>query len=263
MLAVLALGSFSFIPSLSRADFFRASTSANLRGLITDWGSTQVFGSLGAHASVVNKNGTVHESAMVHATWSPDMKFNHTETDDEAENENHAQLPAGNITLSFYAAKLVNTTDVAFNSSGYDLIITGLWNVFNITQTLEIDAEGKLINLTRTMTLLVTNATGDLKVTAPHFPPLVIPPLPGNFTLTIAGIDPVTGKVFKYFQRDFAIMIGDLDAKGKTNIHDLVKVAHGYGTMPGMPGYSEYFDFDFNLEVDIGDLATVAQSIEP
>jgi hypothetical protein len=251
MLAVLAFGSLSFVPNLGKGDTTYERTGAKMRGLITAWGSTPVFGFISAQAAVVNRNGTIHEWARAHAMWSPDMRFNHTEEDD---NENRPRTE--NITSQFYVARLVNTTQVAFNSSGFDLDIKGYWDVVNITQTIEFDAEGEPVNWTRTWTPLVTNATGELGVIAPKFP------TPGTFTLTISGIDPLTGIVFRYCVRNFEIEIGDFDGKGKVDIHDLVKVAHSYGTMPGMPGYSEDFDFDFNLKVDIGDLATVAENIE-
>ncbi len=253
ILAVLALGSFSFIPGLTKADITIGTASVNARGLITDWGTTRVFGFIGIRAGVINQNGTIRQLAMVQAMWSPDLKFNQTESDIV----NATQLPPGNITFSFYAAKLISTTQVAFNSSGFDLVVTGFWNVFNVTESLEIGTDGQPITAMATLTPLVTNATGELDVTAPHFP------TPGTFTLTITGIDPLTGILFRYFQRSFEIQLGDLDATGATSIRDLVKVAQSYGSLPGMPGYSEYFDFNFNLKIDIGDLSTVAQSIQP
>lgn len=262
MLAVLAFGIVSFIPNLSKADEDEhhgavGGTGVMMRGMITHWGSTPVFGFISAKAFAINDNGTIHERARVHAMWSEDVRLNRSD-DEEGENEENTAepIPSGNMTFTFYIARLVNTTQIAFNTSSFDLDLTGYWDVINVTQTIEFDAEGEPVNCTRTWAPVVTNATGELTVIAPHFPTM------GTFTLSISGIDSLTGIVFRFRFTDFEIRYGDHEGKGRVDIHDLVRVAHGYGSMPGMPGYSEDFDFDFDLRVDIGDLATVAQGIE-
>jgi len=262
MLAVLAFGIISFTPNLGKADEPEhhgvvGGTGTMMRGMITDWGSTPVFGFISAKAFSINVNGTIHERASARAMWSEDVKLNRSD-DEEGENEEDKTepIPLGKMTFTFYIARLVNTTQIAFKTSSFDLDLTGYWDVINVTQTIEFDAEGEPVNCTRTWAPVVANATGELTVIAPHFPTM------GTFTLSISGIDPLTGIVFRFRFTDFEIRHGDHEGKGRVDIHDLVRVARGYGSMPGMPRYSEDFDFNFDLRVGIDDLATVAQGIE-
>jgi hypothetical protein len=174
MLAVLAIGSLSFIPNLANADFVGQSTWIRGRGIINQWGDKQVFGWIGFHVRMVNLNGTYREGAMIHAVWS-----------EQAPRLNCTEPPRENFTVVVYAARMLNTTEVEMNYSGYNLFVSGYWNVVKITTSIYVTETGELINITRVIEPFVTEATGELHVF-------------GNwhlFELSISGIDTLSGVI--------------------------------------------------------------------
>lgn len=246
-LAVLGMSSFSFIINISSADTQVQGTWVRMRGIIKQWDSDPVFGFVEAHAGMVDKNGTYREWARVHAIWS---------------NETHRlnctgiRPPPENFTLTHYSARLVNLTDVAFNYSGYDFYISGLWNVIKITTTFTvIQKEDKTLNtnFNRTFESVAINASGELGV-------LLYPEF--QFELNIKDVGKLTGAVIFWFIRHIEIKVCDVDDDGKVDIIDLVRVARRYRTAPGMFNYDQKFDFNFDDVIDIGDLTTVAANIE-
>jgi hypothetical protein len=66
---MLGIASFGFI-ALASADTTIEGTWVRMRGMVTDYGDDPAFGWICAHAGMVNKNGTYHEWARVHTTWS-------------------------------------------------------------------------------------------------------------------------------------------------------------------------------------------------
>jgi len=243
MLAVLAISSFSFIPNLARGDdsFTAEKTYVRMCGLIDHWGLNSTFGWMGAHAKMQNINGTLSSSAQVHAVWTTSPPKPHE--------------GATNFTYSFYAAKLVNSSMIALNYSTYDFYISGFWDVYNITfvyyhRNEQGEFDGEDFNVT--IEPVVSDATGELRVF-------------GNWTkfeIDIAGIDLLSGEVLYYCIRHMEIEMGDVNGDGEVNIHDLVSVAHAYGSKPGIGGYGFDLDFNFDFNIDIGDLTTVAANIE-
>lgn len=241
MLAMLAMGSFSFIPSLASAGTEFEGTWVRVRGIITQWGSDPVFGWIGAHAGMVNANGTYREWARVHAIWSYDRP-----------RLNCTKPPTENFTISFYTARLVNTTGVALDYSGYDFYVSGLWNVANITITVLVDENGTLISFTRTFEPIVTNATGELQVFDAWT----------KFELNITGIDLLKGFAMRAFITHVEIKICDMNDDGKVDLIDLVRVAKRYRTVPGCFHYNLDMDLNCDGVIDIGDLTTCAANIE-
>lgn len=237
MLAV----SLVFVPILANADFEVRSLWGQMGGVIKEWGDDPAFGWIGAHWRIVNVNDTIHKGARVHATWST-----------EPRRLNCSRPPTEDFTFWFYAARLMNTTDVRMNYSGYNLFISGLWNVANITTTIDVDANGTLISFNRTIVPVVTGAYGELHVF-------------GNwhlFELSITGIDLLSGFVVRVFIAFREIKMGDIDGDGKVDLIDLVKVARRYRTMPGLFGYNHDMDFNFDDKIDMADLTTLAANIE-
>jgi len=244
-LAVLVIG--SFMATLVGADFQLEGTWVRMRGIITRWGEDSVFGFVGVHAGMVDRNGTYHEWAMVHALWSYDPpRLNGTGQPE-------------NGTFVCYAARLVNLTDVALNYLEYDFYVSGLWNVVKITTniTVIIDEMGEIISvtITRTFERLLTESPGELRV--------FLTPLP-HFELSIDGIPLLKGFVRAFDIRHVEIKICDLNGDDKVDLIDLVKVAKRYRAVPGVWFTEEthQMDFNFNNEIDIGDLTTVAANIE-
>jgi len=257
MLAMLALGSLAFIPTFANADTVKTSECAKVGGLINKWGNNSVFGWLKAFAQIVDDNGTIHEWARVQAMWT-----NETGRLEISENDTNDTVPApnGTFTFSFYTARLVNTSMISLNASGYDFYVSGLWNVNKITTTLTIDENGTLENFTRTLEPIVTGAQGEFRVSNTTNI-LGLKP----FELSINGIDPLSGYIRREVLTSKEIKMFDVEHDGevtKVTIVDLVKVAKSYGSVPGMKGYS--FDMDLNLEgrISISDVATIAANIE-
>lgn len=247
MLAMLVVGSFSFIPNLASGDTKIQKLWVRMRGVITDWGSTPVFGWIGADAKMVNLNGTHHEWARVHAIWSADRR-----------KLNCNDLP-GNFTFSFYAARLANCADVKLNYSDprEDLYIAGLWNVIKITTEITMNENGELIDFTRTIESVVLAAYGELHVFS-HWT---------KFVLAIRGIDALRGVVVRHVISYREIRICDVNDDYRVDIRDLVRVSKRLArsrlcTVPGLQSFDFEMDFNYDQKVDIGDLTTIAANIE-
>jgi len=242
MIAILTIGVFCFIPSPVGADTQVQGLWVRMRGAITRWGENPVFGHIGAHAAMVNKSGTYHEWARVHAIWSNETR---------RLNCSGPPPPPENFTFTYYAAILNKSTEVALNYSGYRLYISGFWNVVKVTTTIIVDSNGDLISFTRTFEPVVTNATGELRVLWDW-----------RFELSIDGIDLLRGFVIIVIIRYMEIKICDVNDDGKVDLIDLVRVAKRYRTLPGLWRYNHDMDFNFDDTIDIGDLTTVAANIE-
>ena len=245
MIAMMTIGGFALIPSLASADTQFQKLWVRLGGIITRWDNTSVFGWIGAYAAMINANGTYYEWAKVHAIWTT-----------EPRRLNCSEPPATpeNFTFSFYAAGLAETSAVRMNLT--HVYISGLWNVVKITITVLVDETGALISFTKTVELIVTNATGWLLV-FPH-------PVYGyTFILSIEGIDLLMGIIvgckWSYVEIKICDVTGD---DNEVNLRDLVKVAKSYRTVPGLWNYNHDVDFNFDYKIDMGDLTTVAANME-
>jgi len=246
LLAILGIGSFSFVTNLANADTQIEGTWVRMRGIITNWGSNPVFGWIGAQAGMVDKNGTYHEWARVHATWSYDKpRLNCSEPP-----------PLQNFTVTVYATRLVNLTDVSLDNPECDFYVSGLWNVVRITIniTVIIEENSCIITIERLPEEILHEANGELRVfLVPRF----------EFVLRIEGIDPLFGVVRVFDFRHVEIKICDLNDDGEVDLLDLVRVAKRYRTVPGMWIERDHeMDFNSNAEIDIGDLTTVAANID-
>jgi len=246
MLAMLAIGSLGFIPNLVNADTQFQGTWVQMRGIITQWGVAPVFGFIGAHAAMVNRNGTYHEWARVHAIWSfePPRRLNCTEP------------PTENVTFTFYAAGLINSTEISLNHTvdnrTDNLYISGFWNVRNVTTTILVYGNGT-IEVERVIRPMVYNATGELHAFDNW----------SKFVLCITGIPLLKGWVRRADIRHVEIRMCDVDGDGDVDLIDLVKVAKRYRTVPGLWSENDYqMDFNCNEEIDMGDLTTVAANMQ-
>jgi len=246
MIAMMAMGSFALIPNLASADTVYQSLWIRVGGVITQWGTTPAFGWLGAYAALVNANGTYYGGAKVHAIWAT-----------ETRRLNYSAPPTPeNFTFSFYAAGLAETSMVRRNytigNTTYDLFISGLWNVINVTTTILVNGTGALISFTRTIEPVVTNATGAFVVIDNWT----------HFALNITGIDLLSGLIIGggYFFKE--VKICDLNNDGKVDIVDLVKVAKSYRAVPGLWNYNHDADFNGDNQINMGDLTTVAANME-
>ena len=221
-------------------------TWVRMCGIITEWGGNPVLGFVGAHAAMVNRNGTYYEWARAHAIWTGEAPML------------NCTRPPENRTFVFYAAKLVSLTDVALNYLEYDFYVSGQWNVFRITITISVinNATDVVSSVTYTRTTeLIAEAPGELRV--------FLTPRP-YFELSIDGIPVLTGFVRTFIIRHVEIKIFDLNGDDKVDLIDLVRLAKSYRCVPGV-WYTEethYMDFNFNNEIDIGDLTSLAANME-
>jgi len=159
-----------------------------------------------------------------------------------------------NFTYSFYMARLDNGT-AELNYDIYDLYISGLWDVYNVT----FGYYGELRN--SSITPLEQDVPGELFVT-------------GNWTdltIQIEGFDLLTGIVVFHVERPMPIPPGDVSgdpSEGmlgvpdcKIDIWDLVHTAKAYDSTPGIMNYDFSLDFNLDFKIDIYDLTTIAVNI--
>lgn len=156
--------------------------------------------------------------------------------------------PLKNITFSFYALRLENTSMVALNYSGYNYYISGLWDVYNVTFIYYCN-ETYMVKAW-IVELLINDSPGELYVTN-HWM---------NFTVSITGFDLVEGivklvkiRIIKPFP------IADVNLDCKVNIIDLVVVAGKFGHTPGTPLFDFKADINCDYCINILDLVKTAK----
>jgi len=220
-------------------------TWVHVVGSVTDWNGVPACGWLRAYAKISESENI----SRAYLCWIPEMEplyFNWTS-------------PSTNFTFSFYAAELVETDNVQLDYEGYDLYVSGLWTVLNVTFTYTYTTpEQNYVNYQWTASVIVENATGELKVQG------------GQFTVSITDIGDINGIVKVYKISSVRICEGDITLDNKVNIKDLVHVARRIGSTPGwimgeMNFNLEEFaqvDINFDFQIDIYDLVSVATEIE-
>ena len=244
LLAMLAVGTCAFIPTLAQADTTKnQSLWIRTRGLVQDWGTDPAFGWINAHVRMIDVNGTYREWAQVHVTWSTD-----------APHMNCSRMPTENFTFVHYAARLVvNSSDIALNGTDYDLLITGLWNVTKITVSVYVDENGTLLYVERVVEPYLPDlAAGELKVFNNWH----------RFELAITGMPSLTGFVVWNRIAYLEIKLFDLNDDGKVDIRELARIATRFRLTPGTFNYDHEADVNCDDVIDIGDLTTVAANIE-
>jgi hypothetical protein len=244
LLAMLAVGTFAFIPTLAQAD---ETTNQSLwirtRGHINDWGTDRAFGWINAHVRMIDVNGTYREWAQVHAAWSTDLPH-----------MNCSQMPTENFTFVHYSARLVvNSSDVALNGTDFDLSITGLWNVTKITLSVYVDENGTLLYVERVIEpYLPELAAGELKVFNNW----------NRFELSITGMPSLSGFVIWTRMAYLEIKLFDMNNDGKVDIRELARIATRFRLTPGTFNYDHEADVNCDDVIDIGDLTTIAANLE-
>jgi hypothetical protein len=244
LLAILGVSTLGFMANMGNAAGVDIEgTWVHMRGFITQWGSSSVYGWVGAVAGMVNKSSTYYEWAKAHAVWSEDVfRLNCTGP------------PTENFTFTCYSARLVNMTDVSLEGTSFT--ISGYWDVAKITISVTIikNESGEVIKISWEYTIekIVENAEGQLQASL----------TPPEFVLNITGIDPLSGIVNFISIKYKEIKICDISGDDKVNIVDLVKVAKRYQSVPGIWCYEHSMDVNFDNVIDIGDLTTIAANIE-
>ncbi len=241
LLTFIAICTIASVPALANADTQFQTLGIRMRGVINTWGNNTAFGWTNADVKLVNNNGTLHQWAEVQALWSLDKP-----------RLNCTQPPTQNVTFVVYAARMTNVTTIELNSTDYNLLISGTWNVFSLTTSIYVDEFGHLLSVTKTLQPILTGASGELRVTQTWM----------KFNLAITGIDTLSGLILMHRIAFVEIKLADLNDDGKVDLLDLIRIAKVYRMVPGMPGYAIEKDFNFNQQIDLGDLTTVAASID-
>lgn len=247
LVTLVALCTVAYIPALANADTQFQVLGIRARGLATNWGNDTAFGWVNVNARIVNDNGTTHQWAGVQALWSLDRP-----------RLNCTTVPTANFTFVIYTARLINTTLIDVNASNYNLIISGTWNVNKITTSVYVNENGTLLNVTKTLEPLLVEASGVLRIAKG----IQMNPLPLSFDLSIQGIPTLSGFIIFYHMEFRDIKLADLDDDGIVDLIDIIRIAKAYRAVPGMPAYAVEKDFNFNQQIDLGDLTTVAASID-
>jgi hypothetical protein len=222
-------------------------SSVRVNGIMTQWGTTNVTGTISAFSQTVVINSTAaRQGSIATAMW----------TTNQSRAIASFRTPQ-NFTYTFYTANLVNASVSSLNITGYNFFLNGTWNVFKVTSSFNIttDSAGNILSVNRNQNAVAvaTNAYGTL----------TIPTGGSTFTLSITGVDQLTGSV--HAQRITSRLcnpfrIGDDDSTTVTP-SDVATVVASYGSSPGWGNYNQRSDYNFNYRVDVCDLTTAAANI--
>ncbi len=244
LLAVLAVSTIGAAAGFANAE---VSTTTNtmmvqqswvhLTGTIKQWGSTPVNGTISVMARTLTVSDTLARKFIgVSAVWN-----------------NGTLRPTGNFTYTFYATKLLNLETAKLNYQGNNFYLNGTWTVYNVTVTNTIIKNDGVTSWHRDVNAVSTTVTGQLNVTDSWT----------KFTLTLQGIDPLTGSVHRALIKSMQMNICKVsdDGNPKVTIQDLQMVVKAYGAMPGMGNYDQRLDFNMHFKIDLTNLATVAANV--
>lgn len=214
-----------------------------LDGNITTWGTQDVNGSLTLMAATTSVSGVpVGWSDSATALWT---------------NTTNYRLD-GNISYSFYAARLVKTNFTATDFQGNNYYLNGTWTVENVTiSRLVIKNDGSTnIQSNTNITPLEVRVYGELNVTDSWT----------QFTLNITGVPLLDGTVQRSVERQVMLNRFDIINGGTSTTvtrADLTTIENAYGAVPGNANYQESMDFHGTYQIDICDISTVAANVQP
>jgi hypothetical protein len=216
-------------------------------GNITTWGTQEVKGALTVMAATSSQSG-------VPAGWLDSANAIWTNTTNFRQD--------GNISYSFYAARLVKANFTMTDFQGNNFYLNGTWSVANVTITRTVIKTGDpdtgySINVQSNtkITPLETKVYGELNVTDSWT----------QFTLNITGIPMLSGTLHRSIERTTMLNRFDIINGGTDNTvarADLTAISNDYGAAPGMSNYDESMDFHGTYQIDICDIATVAANVQ-
>jgi hypothetical protein len=217
-------------------------------GAVTKWGTTNVTGSMEAQSRTVVINSTNSKTgSSATAIWTTNTT-----------RPISAYRSKENFTYTYYTANLVNASISSLNVTGYSFFLNGTWNVFNITTTFTVntDATGNVVSYNRNQNAvaLSTKAYGELKIASNA----------RNFTLSINGVNPLTGPVHvqRITTKSFnPFRINNDDSTNIVTKADVSTIVSSYGSSPGWGNYDQRMDYNFNGKIDVTDLATAAANV--
>ena len=215
-----------------------------LNGVVTKWGTTDVRGQLQTQArSGMHMITGENQLTSATAIWTTNIT-----------REISAVQAKENFTFVYYVARLNNASiSSATVNSATQYSLSGTWNLANITSTITVitDENGIVTKVHRDQDITTGKATGDLTITG------------NQFTLSITGIDTLTGSVWRSITRSWynPFKMTDDSATSYVTRADIKAIARNYGAMPGWGNYYSSMDFNHNYRVDIADISSVARNM--
>jgi hypothetical protein len=239
----LAVESVAARPLDRIRQMFASATWIRINGNIEHWGTTDVRGQLQTQArAAVLKNTDEKQLTSATAIWTTNLTRPISAARDKL-----------NFTYSYYAARLPNASISTSNvGSSSNYFLNGTWNIAAITSTVTIytDAYGNVTKVNRNQDMTPTKAYGELTISG------------NQFTLSIDGMEPLTGSVWRTLTRSwinpFKLTDSATDAVTAADVHAVAKC---YRAMPGWGNYDTAMDFNYNYRVDIADISTVARNM--
>lgn len=219
-----------------------------INGVISQWGTTSVNGALQTQAatSTHQESGT-NQLATATAIWTTNNS-----------RPISAVASRQNFTYIFYSARLTNASVSTLSASSPDTnyFLNGTWSVYTVVSNVTIitNADGQITSVHRTSDTSVQKAYGELNITDNWT----------KFTLSINGIDPLSGSVFRSAQRQVQFnpfKVTDDTTTNAVTRADVAAVIKSYGAMPGWGNYDARLDFCGHFKIDIADLSTVASNL--
>ena len=232
-------------PNAVSANSVKLSQTSYIRidGLITQWGTTPVVGTMQTQAKIATFNdSSTAQLAMSTAIWTTNTS-----------RPIAAVVPLKqNFTYTFYEARLANAS-VSTLSVGNNYFLNGTWNIYTVTSKITIitNSTNQIVAVHRTQDISVQKAYGELNVTDNL----------SKFTLSINGINQLSGTVFASVQRQVQFnpfKVTDDSATTAVTKEDLAAIIRNYGAMPGWGNFDAKMDFCAHFKIDIADLSTAA-----
>ncbi len=153
--------------------------------------------------------------------------------------------PAFNFTI--YAFRMINVSSIEFDHDSSALLITGYWEVGNVTNPRSIsDILHIFANTVQT--------PGEFGVDTNWI----------HFSLNATGFDPVSGNVVSHCVRVIdtilgRLPIGDLNEDGKIDMRDLSVSCRAFGSTLGFDHYDLGADLNCDAIVDMKDISLLAR----
>ena len=215
-----------------------------LNGVATQWGTANVNGTLQTQARAATHSiSGLNQLTSATAIWTTNL----TKPISSVRSRE-------NFTYVYYEARLPNASISTANvDSATVYSLSGTWKLANITSTITIitDENGSITKVHRDQDITTGQATGTLTVTG------------NTFTLSINGINDLTGSVFRSITRSWfnPFKMTDDSSTSAVTRSDVHAIAMNYGAMPGWGNFDASMDFNHNYRVDIADISSVARNI--
>ncbi len=213
-----------------------------INGNIQQWGTTDVRGQLQTQARTAVRNQGAKEITTATAIWT-------TNTTRAIQ----AARTKANFTYNFYVARLPNASVTTQTVASGSYFLSGTWNIANVTSTVIVftDENGTVTRVHRDQDATPMTAYGELSVNG------------NEFTLTITGLEQLSGSVYRSITRSWfnPFKMTDDSINSAVTRNDVKAIAGCYGNMPGWGNFDAGMDFNNNYRVDIADISTVAANM--